>query len=310
MTDGMVWLDGGVFHMGSDRHYPEEAPRHPVRVEGFWIDRTPVTNRQFGEFVRQTGHVTTAEIAPDAEDYPGALPELLKPGSLLFSPTDSPVDLTDWSQWWSFCLGADWRHPYGPGSDIAELMDHPVVHVTHGDAAAYASWAGKRLPTEAQWEFAAWAGKDDCEFAWGDELEPGGRHMANVWQGEFPYHNSLSDGYERTSPVGSYDSNGFGLFDMIGNVWEWTDDWYRAGHPGAGEKRCCVPVNPRGGPKSASRDPREASAIPRKTLKGGSHLCAPSYCQRYRPAARHPQAIDTSTNHIGFRCIRNASREG
>jgi formylglycine-generating enzyme required for sulfatase activity len=303
-TSEMVWLDGGQFEMGSDCHYPEEAPRHPVQVDGFWIDRTPVTNRQFSEFVEATGHVTTAEIAPEAKDYPGARPELLKPGSLLFTPTQFPVDLSDWSQWWSFCLGADWRHPFGPDSDIAALMDHPVVHVTHGDAAAYAKWAGKKLPTEAQWEYAAWGGMEGCEFAWGDELEPGGRHMANVWQGEFPWKNSLVDGFERTSPVGSYDANGFGLFDMIGNVWEWTDDWYRASHPEGKNKPCCVPVNPRGGPRSASHDPREANAIPRKTMKGGSHLCAPSYCQRYRPAARHPQAIDTSTSHIGFRCIR------
>jgi len=305
----MVWLEGGLFHMGSDRHYPEEAPRHPVRVDGFWIDRTPVTNRQFAEFVDVTGHVTTAEIAPDAKDYPGALPEMLKPGSLLFVPTEFPVDTTDWSKWWTFCFGADWRHPLGPDSSNAELMDHPVVHVTHSDAAAYAEWAGKSLPTEAQWEYAAWGGMDDHEYAWGDELEPEGRQMANVWQGEFPWQNHLSDGYERTSPVAIYPANGFGLHDMIGDVWEWTEDWFRARHPAAKDKPCCIPLNPRGGPRSDSHDRCDAIAIPRKVVKGGSHLCAPSYCRRYRPAARHPQPIDSSASHIGFRCIKNGRGE-
>jgi sulfatase modifying factor 1 len=304
--EAMAWLDGGLFQMGSDRHYPEEAPRHPVRVEGFWIDRGPVTNEQFAAFVDATAHVTTAEIAPNPDDYPGALPELCHPGSLVFKPTDHAVDVRDWSQWWEFRLGADWRHPYGPDSSIAALMDHPVVHVTHDDATAFARWAGKSLPSEAQWEYAAWGGLEDSEFAWGDELELGGRHFANVWQGEFPWQNLQSDGFERTSPVGFYGPNGFGLVDMIGNVWEWTDDWYRARHPEAKDKPCCIPSNPRGGPKSDSHDRCGAIAIPRKALKGGSHLCAPNYCRRYRPAARHPQPIDTSASHIGFRCVSNA----
>jgi len=301
----MIRLEGGQFQMGSDSHYPEEAPRHLVQVDSLWIDRTPVTNRQFAAFVKATGHVTTAEIAPDPKDYPGALPELCNPGSLVFSPPAHPVDLSDWSQWWEFRLGADWQHPYGPGSGIGDRMDHPVVHVTHGDAAAFAEWAGKSLPTEAQWEFAAWGGATDTEFIWGSELEPGGRHFANVWQGEFPWRNSCSDGFDRTSPVGSFPANGFGLVDMIGNVWEWTDDWYRDKHPAAKPKACCIPVNPRGGPKSGSHSECDPIAIPRKTLKGGSHLCAPSYCRRYRPPARHAQPIDTSASHIGFRCIRN-----
>jgi formylglycine-generating enzyme required for sulfatase activity len=305
----MASLDGGVFQMGSDRHYPEEAPRHAVKVDGFSIDRTLVTNQQFAEFVEATGHVTTAEIAPNPEDYPGALPELCHPGSLVFSPPSYPVDLSDWSQWWEFRLGADWRHPYGPESSIADRMDHPVVHVTHADATAYARWSGKSLPTEAEWEFAAWGGADDCEFTWGDELEPDGRHFANVWQGEFPGQNLRSDGFDRTSPVGSFPPNGFGLLDMIGNVWEWTDDWYRARHPEAKNKPCCIPLNPRGGPKSDSHDRCDGVAIPRKTLKGGSHLCAPNYCRRYRPAARHAQPIDTSASHIGFRCIRRGAAQ-
>jgi formylglycine-generating enzyme required for sulfatase activity len=306
----MVWVEGGQFNMGSDHHYPEEAPRHTVRVDGFWIDRAPVTNRQFAQFVEATGHVTTAEIAPDAKDYPGALPEMLKPGSLLFVPTACPVDTSNWSNWWTFSFGADWRHPLGPESSIDEVMDHPVVHVTHADASAYAGWAGKCLPTEAQWEYAAWGGLDAHEFAWGDELEPEGRQMANVWQGEFPWQNHLSDGYERTSPVGTYPANGFGLHDMIGNVWEWTEDWFRPRHPDAKDKPCCIPTNPRGGPRSDSHDRCDTIAIPRKVVKGGSHLCAPSYCRRYRPAARHPQPIDSSASHIGFRCIRNERGEG
>ncbi len=302
--DDMIWLEGGQFRMGSDRHYPEEAPRHPVRVDGFWIDRTPVTNRAFAEFVAATGHVTTAEIAPDPRDYPGALPEMCRAGSLVFSPPDHPVDLTDWRNWWEFCFDADWRHPYGPGSDLDGLQDHPVVHVSHADAEAFASWAGKALPTEAEWEYAAWGGLEDAEYAWGDELEPGGRHAANVWQGQFPWQNQCADGFARTSPVGSFPANGFGLYDMIGNVWEWTRDWYRAAHPAAKDKPCCIPVNPRGGPRSDSHDRCDTVAIPRKVVKGGSHLCAPNYCRRYRPAARHPQPIDTSASHIGFRCIR------
>ena len=299
----MIWLDGGLFQMGSSRHYPEEAPPHPVKVDGFWIDRTPVTNKQFTDFVEATRHVTSAEIAPDPADYPGALPELCFPGSLVFSPPDHPIGVSDWSRWWEFKLGADWRHPYGPESSIDDLMDHPVVHVTHHDASAFAKWAGKRLPSEAQWEYAGWGGTVDSQFAWGDDLEPGGQHFANVWQGEFPWQNTSADGYDRTSPVGSYPPNGYGLLDMIGNVWEWTDDWYRASHPAAKDKPCCIPENPRGGPESDSHDRCDQAVIPRKTLKGGSHLCAPNYCQRYRPAARHPQPIDTSASHIGFRCV-------
>jgi formylglycine-generating enzyme required for sulfatase activity len=306
----MVFIDGGTFHMGSDHHYPEEAPRHLVQVDGFWMDRAPVTNAEFAAFVEATGHVTSAEIAPNPADYPGALPEMCKPGSLLFTPTKGAIDLHDWSQWWRFELGVHWRCPQGLDTDWRDTPDHPVVHVTHGDAKAYARWVGKALPTEAEWEFAAWGGNDAREFAWGSELEPADGHRANVWQGQFPWQNSRSDGFERTSPVGTYPPNEFGLVDMIGNVWEWTDDWFRARHRAEDGKACCTPVNPRGGPKSDSHDHCGGPPIPRKVLKGGSHLCAPSYCRRYRPAARHPQPIDTSASHIGFRCVKRGSARG
>ena len=306
-TNTMIWIPGGAFRMGSDRHYVEEAPAHRVIMDGFWMDATPVTNRQFAAFVEATGHVTVAERKPDPRDYPGALPHMLRAGSLVFSPTPRPVSLEDWSQWWSFKFGADWRHPLGPGSSIRELDDHPVVHVAYPDALAYARWAGKALPTEAQWEYAARGGLEGAEFAWGDELTPGGLHMANIWQGAFPFENTAEDGFERTSPVGSYPANGYGLFDMIGNVWEWTCDWYEPGHPDEALKACCIPRNPRGGREERSYDPLQPSVrIPRKVLKGGSHLCAPSYCRRYRPAARHPEPIDTSTSHVGFRCVVTA----
>jgi sulfatase modifying factor 1 len=305
---GMVWIPGGTFRMGSDNHYPEEAPVHRVTVDGFWIDRTPVTNRQFRQFVNATGHVTFAEIPPDAKDYPGALPHMLKPGSLVFTPPKPPVDLRNWSQWWAFKFGANWRRPYGPRSSISGLDDHPVVHVAYRDAEAYARWAGKELPTEAEWEFAARGGLDGAAFAWGDTFAPGDRQMANTWQGAFPHENLALDGYERTSPVTAFPANGYGLHDMIGNVWEWTTDWYSPKHEGEAEKACCIPANPRGGLQEASYDPRLPNIrIPRKVLKGGSHLCAPNYCRRYRPAARHPEPVDTSTSHVGFRCV---SRKG
>jgi sulfatase modifying factor 1 len=303
-TAGMVWISGGTFRMGSDRHYPEEAPTHHVSMDGFWIDPTPVTNRQFKAFSKATGHVTTAEIVPDPKDYPGALPEMIYAGSLVFSPLPNIRNLNDWSQWWTFMKGADWRHPDGPRSSINMLDNHPVVHVSYGDALAYARWVGKDLPTEAEWEFAARGGLDGAEYAWGDVLTPDGRHMANVWQGNFPLQNSCDDGYERTSPVKAFPPNGYGLYDMIGNVWEWTSDWWSARHEGDVAKPCCIPQNPRGGPEAASFDPCQPNIrIPRKVLKGGSHLCAPNYCRRYRPAARHAEPVDTSTGHVGFRCI-------
>ena len=228
---GTVWIPGGTFRMGSDKHYAEEAPVHDVTVDGFWIDRAPVTNQQFREFVRATGHVTFAEIAPDPKDYPGALPNMLRAGSLVFTPPKHPIeDMGDWSQWWAFKFGANWRRPYGPRSSLSGLNDHPVVHVAYSDALAYAKWAGKDLPSEAEWEFAARGGLDGAEFAWGDELTPDGKQMANTWQGAFPHENLKLDGYERTSPVAAFPPNGYGVYDMIGNVWEWTSDWYSPRH--------------------------------------------------------------------------------
>jgi formylglycine-generating enzyme required for sulfatase activity len=300
----MVWIPGGTFRMGSDSHYPEERPTHRVTVDGFWMDRSPVTNERFARFVAATRHTTFAELAPTAKDYPGALPELLHPGSLVFVKPPHPVSLSNHANWWRFLLGADWRHPHGPDSSLISLSLHPVVHVAYSDAEAYASWAGKELPTEAEWEFASRGGLDGAAFAWGDEFMPNGRPMANTWQGRFPYENTRADGWEGTSPVGAFPPNGYGLYDMIGNVWEWTSDWYRGTHSSESAKPCCVPRNPRGGNALQSMDPSMPQIkIPRKVLKGGSHLCSPNYCQRYRPAARFPEPIDTSTSHVGFRCI-------
>lgn len=300
----MVWIPGGTFRMGSDHHYPEEAPAHRVSVDGFWMDTAPVTNRRFKEFVKATGYVTLAERIPDARDYPGALPHMLYAGSLVFVQPRHVANLQDWSQWWTFLKGANWRHPQGPKSNINVLESHPVVHVAYEDALAYAKWTGKGLPTEAEWEFAARGGLEDAEFAWGSEFMPGGHHMANTWQGQFPRENLNQDGFERTSPVTAFPPNGYGLHDMIGNVWEWTSDWFVPRHQEDAKKACCIPQNPRGPREADSFDPRNPEIrIPRKVLKGGSHLCAPNYCRRYRPAARHAEPIDTSTSHVGFRCV-------
>ena len=298
---GMIHIEGGTFRMGSDRHYPEEAPTHLATVDGFWIDRTPVTNRDFRAFVNATNYVTFAEMPPDPKDYPGALPHMLRAGSLVFRPPKGAVDLRNWMQWWQFTFGAHWRRPYGQHSSIVGADLHPVVHIAYCDAEAYAAWAGKELPTEAEWEFAARGGLDGAEFAWGDEFTPDGERMANTWLGTFP-HEHLGP-YRHTAPVSAFPPNGYGVYDMIGNVWEWSSDWYSASHADAAQS-CCIPANPRGGPQAASYDPCQPSIrIPRKVIKGGSHLCAPNYCRRYRPAARHAQPIDTSANHLGFRCI-------
>jgi formylglycine-generating enzyme len=300
----MIWIPGGTFLMGSDHHYPEEAPAHPVSVDGFWIDRYQVTNAQFRRFVKETGYVTVAERVPNPEDYPGALPELLFAGSVVFTPPQHRVQLDNHYQWWAWVAGADWRHPEGPESNLNGKERHPVLHLAFEDIEAYAAWAGKSIPFEAEWEFAARGGLDGKDFAWGDELTPKGKYLANFWQGEFPLHNLALDGFERSAPVGSFPPNGYGLFDMIGNAWEWTADWYGDRH--VVESSCCSPtsLNPRGGSRETSIDANDAgTAIPRKVLKGGSFACAENYCQRYRPAARMHHPIDTGTNHISFRCI-------
>jgi len=300
----MVWIPGGTFRMGSNDHYPEEAPVHQVTVDGFWMDKYQVTNAQYARFVKETGYTTVAERAPNPEDYPGAPPENLVPGSLVFQKTKSPVDLRYIEQWWVWTPGAYWRQPEGPRSTIKKRARHPVVHIAYEDAAAYAAWAGKALPTEAEWEFGARGGLDGAEFTWGDEHFPNGKPTANTWQGEFPWQNLNEDGFEGTAPVGSFPPNGYGLYDMAGNAWDWTDDWWAEAHPEDAEKACCIPHNPRGGQMEGSYDPSLPQfRVPRKVVKGGSHLCAPNYCLRYRPAARRPQMIDTGTTHISFRCI-------
>ena len=305
----MVWIPGGDFLMGSDNGYAEEAPAHKVAVDGFWMDRFIVTNADFKRFVAETGYVTLAEKPANPTDYPGALPELLSPSSTVFKKPTGPVDINNHYNWWVYVAGANWCHPRGPASTIDTLMEHPVVHIAFEDAEAYASWVGKELPTEAEWEFAARGGLDGAEYVWGDELMPGGKHMANVWQGEFPYRNTRDDGFEYTSPVGTFAPNDYGLYDMAGNVWQWTSDWYQEhseiNHP------CCTTANPRGGDREASCDRCELEVrIPRKVTKGGSHLCAPNYCRRYRPAARMAQPIDTSISHLGFRLIVRGGEQG
>jgi formylglycine-generating enzyme required for sulfatase activity len=305
---GMVWIPGGEFIMGSDAESarPEERPAHRVRVDGFWIDRTEVTNAQFRAFVEATGYVTTAEKPPKLEEImsqvppgtPPPPPEKLVPGSMVFTPPRGEVDLRDFWRWWTWTPGADWRHPEGPGSSIEGRDDHPVVHVSWDDANAYAGWAGKRLPTEAEWEFAARGGLDRKPYTWGDQPPTDSRVFANIWQGEFPHSNTAQDGYTGTSPVKSFPSNGYGLYDMAGNVWEWCADWfdrdlYRR-RAGSG-----VIINPTG-PEVSSDPTRPFERL--RAERGGSFLCNDSYCSRYRPSARHGNSPDTGMSHVGFRC--------
>jgi len=308
----MVWIPGGTFRMGSEDFYPEERPTHEVRVGPFWMDRFTVTNEQFARFVDQTRYITVAERPLKPEDYPGAPTENLVPGSMVFRKTAGPTDLNNYVNWWVWVPGASWRHPFGPHSTIEEIERHPVVHIANEDAQAFAQWAGKKLPTEAEWEFAARGGLDGARFTWGNEHFPNGKALANTWQGQFPWQNLLLDHYEGTAPVGSFPPNGYGLYDMAGNVWEWTSDWYVQRHLDASVKTCCgSAVNPRVTSPNKSYDPRQPQIhIPRKVVKGGSFLCAPNYCLRYRPAARQPQMIDTGMNHLGFRCIVRKRAEG
>jgi formylglycine-generating enzyme required for sulfatase activity len=291
--DGMAWVPGGEFLMGSEDFYPEERPVRRVAVDGFFIDERPVTVRDFRRFVRETGHVTVAEQPPDPAMYPDADPSLLVPGSLVFRGARGPVDLDDNRNWWQWMPGACWHRPEGPGTDTYTRGRHPVTHVAYDDAAAYAAWAGKALPTEAEWEFAARGGLEGATFAWGDEDDPA---RANTWQGEFPWQNLKLDGFIGTSPVGTFPPNGYGLYDVTGNVWEWTSDFYST--PGPAQYACCAP--------RSVTEANPADAIPKRVIKGGSHLCAPNYCLRYRPAARQAEDFESSTGHIGFRCILRA----
>jgi formylglycine-generating enzyme len=291
MTDDLVWIPTQTAVLGSDKDYPEEAPVREIGVDGFWIQPRAVTNAEFGAFVDATGYLTVAERPLNPDDYPGAPVENLQPGSMVFTRTTGPVDLRHLNLWWAWTPGASWRRPAGPHSSIAKRSDHPVVHVAYEDAHAFAAWAGLALPTEAEWEVAARGGLVAAAYTWGDEPERPGERLANYWHGDFPWRPEA--GYGRTCPVGSFPPNGYGLFDMAGNVWEWTCDWYadtRAGDP------CC---------EAGSYDPQQPQfRVPRKVIKGGSFLCADSYCRRYRPAARRPQMIDTGMSHIGFRCVR------
>lgn len=303
-ADGMVWIPGGTFAMGSADFYPEERPVHRASVDGFWMDEHPVTVAEYWRFVQATGYLTVAQQPPDPADFPGADPALLVPGSLVFHRTSGPVDMRDVRNWWAYVPGASWQHPAGPGSGVSRRERHPVTHVAYRDAQAFAAWAGKALPTEAEWEFAARGGLDGAVYVWGDEVSPGGQLMANTWQGEFPWQNLLLDGYEGTSPVGSFPANGYGLLDMAGNVWEWTSDYFTARHTADADKPCCVPRNPLVTSAERSKVAGEpGSGIPRKVIKGGSHLCAPGYCLRYRPAARQGETVDSATSHLGFRCV-------
>jgi sulfatase modifying factor 1 len=289
----MAWIPRGAFRMGSENFYPEERPVHEVEVGGFWMDETPVTADEYRRFVRETGYVTVAERPLDPTDYPGADPELLVPGSLVFRKTAGPVPLNDFLSWWAYVPGAYWKKPGGPGTTISGRDHHPVVQVAYEDAEAYADWVGKELPTEAEWEYAARGRLEGAAFAWGDEHFPDGKPMANTWQGDFPWQNLEADGFEGTSPVRSFAPNGYGLYDMTGNVWEWTTDAFTSTHS---DSPCCAPQLLPG------------ERFPRKVIKGGSHLCAPNYCLRYRPAARQGETTDTSTAHIGFRCIVRGER--
>jgi sulfatase modifying factor 1 len=311
--EGMVWIPGGEFTMGTDdvQSYDHERPAHRVHVPGFWMSQTEVTNEQFKKFVDATGYKTVAERKPEWNELKKSLPpgtpappdSLLVPGSLVFFTPSAPVTLNDFSQWWAFVPGADWQHPEGPGSELAGRRSNPVVHVAYEDAEAYCKWSGARLPTEAEWEFASRGGKEQLRYGWGADVNPDGRQMANIFQGSFPVRDLREDGFATTSPVKSFPPNEYGLYDIIGNVWEWTSDYYDAAYF---KKLAANPVseNPKG--PGSSYDPNEPYAI-KKVSKGGSYLCASNYCTNYRPSARQASAVDSGSSNIGFRVVKSAN---
>ncbi len=312
---GMKWIPHGTFTMGSDdaKSMPNEKPAHQVEVDGFWMDSHLVTNAEFQKFVEKTGYVTTAEQKPEWEELKKQLPpdtprpddSLLVPGSLVFTPPDHAVPLHHLNAWWSWVKGANWRHPEGPESDLTGRDNHPVVHVSWDDANAYAKWVGKRLPTEAEWEYAARGGLEGKRFPWGDEFKPNGKHMANTFQGKFPHQAEAEDGFTGTSPVKSYPANGYGLYDVVGNVWEWTSDWYHvAANQQLSEHGTCK--NPQG--PAQSFDPAMPYALSH-VIKGGSYLCHVDYCESYRPSARRGQTPDTGTSHLGFRLVLSPEKK-
>jgi sulfatase modifying factor 1 len=304
--EGMTWIPGGSFWMGcDDPRMPDARPVHAVALDGFWMDQTPVTNIQYAKFVEETKYVTVAEKTPNPKDYPGVPAGQLVPGACVFSPPKSQVALNDISKWWRFAAGTSWRHPDGPDSDIASRMDHPVVQLAYEDAEAYATWAKKRLPTEAEYEYAARGGLDRQKYSWGDEFRPGGKWMANIFQGRFPDHNTCEDGYAGTSPVRAFPANGFGLYDMGGNVWQWCSDWYRPDTYGTLAETGDLTRNPTG--PMVSHDPMEpgGAGIKKRVTRGGSFLCSDQYCVRFLVGSRGKTAIDTGTANVGFRCVKS-----
>lgn len=317
-TNRMNWIPPGSFYMGSDEGQPDEKPVHQVELSGFWLDRTEVSNEEFTRFINATKYVTIAERKPDPKDFPGVPLENLVPGSIVFEPPTvaevnherqqeglepvNEVPLENHMLWWRYVPGANWRHPQGPNSDLQGLEKHPVVHVAWDDAMAYCRWANKRLPTEAEWEYAARGGLDRQPYVWGKEQKPGGKWMANIWQGRFPTENTVEDGFKGTAPAGSFPANGFGLFDMSGNVWEWCADWYLPDYYAHSPSK-----NP-GGP-DRSFDPNEPGVM-KRVQRGGSYLCSDLYCLGYRPAARMKSSPDTGLSHSGFRCAKDAPAPG